>query len=179
MLNPSTPSSCSWKVLRIEDEGTAEIISSGSLEMREWNFQLRLAMHLCATNFLIFLVPEFCHWPTRSIVKVSNCPISLRHRFQGPGNLSHLLLLWNLDDPWKFLQKSRILSSVIIPASGNQKQEHVGPCRSFRNRYHKAHVGTPPNCYHQSQLGFFFPSQSFSFRKWLFKNMQLFWTTTK
>lgn len=51
MLNPSTPSSCSWKVLRIEDESTAEIISSGSLEMREWNFQLRLAMHLYATNF--------------------------------------------------------------------------------------------------------------------------------
>lgn len=38
-----------------------------------------LAMHLCTTNFLIFLVTEFCHWPIRSRIKGSDCPISLRH----------------------------------------------------------------------------------------------------
>lgn len=34
------------------------------------------------------------------------------------------------------MQKSHILSSIIIPACGNQEHQHVGMWRSFRNHYH-------------------------------------------
>lgn len=50
---------------------------------------------------------------------------------QVPGNVSHLFLVGNRDDPWKSLQISRILSSIIFLASGNQQQEYMGAWRSF------------------------------------------------
>lgn len=133
---------------------------------------------LYATNFLIFLVLKFCHWPIGIIVKVRNWPISLTRRFQFKSQEMWVICFWY--EIWMTLGsscKNPIFSahyyfSFWWPTAGihgdlEELQE------SFAPKLMSVYLWTVT-----TKASWDFPSlpkQSSSLRKWLFKNRQPFY----